>query len=84
MGYGPFVVTFNLVLQQYQLFYIFGSANGSPDFIFQLKFFKVTAFAFSVKLMIASLLNTFLDNIYQLVIGKVFYPTLGRLLLYAS
>ncbi|EEX9763734.1 O113 family O-antigen flippase, partial [Escherichia coli] len=74
-GWGVWaLVVNNLVFATISTFLYFWFCKWLPDFIFQLKFFKVTA-AFSVKLMIASLLNTFFDNIYQLVIGKVFYPT---------
>ncbi|CAK7082436.1 lipopolysaccharide biosynthesis protein [Citrobacter sp. RHBSTW-00524] len=42
-----------------------------PSLKFNYRFFKVS-FSFSYKLTLASLLNTFFDNLYQLIIGRFY------------
>lgn len=42
-----------------------------PSLVFNYRFFKVS-FSFSYKLALASLLNTFFDNCYQLVIARFY------------
>lgn len=77
-GWGVWsIVTYNLLLNLLTSLQYWLRSTWRPKFIFDMKKLKYH-FNFGYKLSLASLLNSVFDNIYGVVIGKVFSPqTLG-------
>ncbi|WP_454706811.1 lipopolysaccharide biosynthesis protein [Enterobacter hormaechei] len=71
-GGGVWSIVFNNILfSLLSTIMYFYKCKWVPNLVFNRRFFYATS-RFSGNLLVASLLNTFFDNLYQLVIGKFF------------
>lgn len=74
MGYGVWsLVWMNLAQSFLKTVQIWWHAGWTPSWVFNPDKFK-DHFKFSYKLTLASILNQFFNNIYQILIGKFFSP----------
>lgn len=74
-GYGVWVLVFQMVFSSFlNAFLLWCSVRWFPKLIFSWESFK-QLFSFSSKLLISSLIDSVYNNIYTLVIGKVYSPT---------
>ncbi|AJW64732.1 Lipopolysaccharide biosynthesis protein WzxC [Elizabethkingia miricola] len=71
-GYGPWSLVFSSLVQNsvYTLQYWFYS-DWRPKLIFSMEKFKYH-FSFGVKMTFSALINTLFNNIYTIIIGKIF------------
>lgn len=74
-GYGVWALVIqNLCLRTVWTLMMWGLVKWRPQLIFSWKSFK-ELFSFGSKLLASGLLDTIYNNLYTLVIGKVFSPT---------
>lgn len=74
-GFGVWSLVFRTIVMQLMQSIMLSIVNRwSPKLIFSIKSFK-KLFGFGWKLLISGLIDTLYNNIYYLVIGKVYSPT---------
>lgn len=74
-GYGVWALVFQMVFSSLiNTVLLWCSVRWMPKLVFSLQSFK-QLFSFGSKLLISSLMDSIYNNIYTLVIGKVYSPT---------
>lgn len=75
LGFGIWSLVFRtIILQGLQAVLLCIVNRWSPSFVFSYKSFK-KLFGFGWKLLVSGLINTIYNNLYYVIIGKIYSPT---------
>jgi len=74
IGFGVWTLIFKTLFQHFLMAFLFYvNTKWFPKLVFDKQSFK-SLFSFSYKLLLSGLINSFYENIYVFIIGKIFSP----------